>query len=142
MDAELKIVGSIIIALMFFANTGIGVWIYRIMKASERIKEVDKLIEKNAQDIVTLEKQLSLEKENLNEKITKERELRIKHEARINQVEKDTENLKNDLSKNYITFTDIINEFKISINKLNSSLEHFSNVLMEVKSDLKDIKKS
>ncbi len=142
MDAELKIVGAIIIAIMFLANTGIGVWIYRIMKASERIKEVDKLIEKNAQDIVTLEKQLTLEKENLNEKITRERELRIKYEARINQVEKDTENLKNDLSKNYITFTDIINEFKISINKLNSSLEHFSNVLMEVKSDLKDIKKS
>ncbi len=142
MDAELKIVGSIIIAFMFLANTGIGVWIYRIMKASERIKEVDKLIEKNAQDIVTLEKQLTLEKQNLNEKITSERELRIKYEARISQLEKETESLKNDLSKNYITFTDIINEFKISINKLNSSLEHFSNVLMEVKMDLKDIKKN
>ncbi|WP_375560286.1 hypothetical protein ACE193_21650 [Bernardetia sp. OM2101] len=140
MDAELKIVGAIIIAIMFLANTGIGVWIYRIMKASERIKEVDKIIEKNTQDILLVEKQIGVEKENINDKLTNEREQRIKYEARITQTEKDTENLQNELSKNSERFINIAQKFDVSITHLNASMKNFSEILGEVKGDLKEIK--
>ncbi len=142
MDAELKIVGAIVIVLLFLANTGIGIWIYRIMKSSERVVELDKIVLKNGEDILLVEKQLGVEKQALSDKLTAEREQRIKYEARVTQVEKDTENLQNELSKNSERFINIAQKFDISITHLNASMKNFSEILGEVKGDLKEIKKN
>lgn len=140
MDAELKIVGAIIIAIMFLANTGIGVWIYRIMKASERIKEVDKIIEKNAQDIIIVEKQLGVEKQNLEGKLSIEREGHIKTELRLNQVEKDSNVLFNKHNEMYNKFIETTREFQSIATELNTTMKNINGHISGIQSDIREIR--
>ena len=142
MDTELKIVGAIIIAIMFLSNTGIGIWIYRIMKASEKVTEIEQTVTESKKSVTDLEKQLTAEKQNLIDKLNGEREERIKIEGRLSQVEKDNESLRKDLSKNAERFLNIAQKFDTSITHLNTSMKNFSDILSEVKIDLKDIKAS
>lgn len=140
MDAELKIVGAIVIVLLFLANTGIGIWIYRIMKASEQTTKNEEAIKLVDTKITASEEKARNDKQELSNKLAFEREERIKYEARITQVEKDNENLKNELSKNSERFINIAQKFDVSITHLNASMKNFSEILGEVKGDLKEIK--
>ncbi|WP_338761811.1 hypothetical protein WAF17_16320 [Bernardetia sp. ABR2-2B] len=140
MEAELKIVGGVIIAIMFFANTGIGIWIYRIMKSSEKVDTLNDEIDKTNAKITKIEEKARNDRQDLLDKINSEREERIKFEARIKQNEKDISNLRNELSRNSQRFIEIAQKFEISITHLNTSMENFSGILKEVKEDLKEIK--
>lgn len=140
MDAELKIVGAIVIVLLFLANTGIGIWIYRIMKSSERVVELDKIVLKNGEDILLVEKQLGVEKQVLSDKLTAEREQRIKYEARVTQVEKDSNSLVSKQNEMYDKFIETTQKFQSIATELNTTMKHINGHIEGIQLDIRDIR--
>lgn len=140
MDAELKIVGAIVIVLLFLANTGIGIWIYRIMKSSERVVEIDKIVLKNGDDIIAVEKQLGVDKENLKSTIAIEREERIKAESRLTQVEKDSNSLVSKHNEMYSQFIKTTQEFQSIATELNTTMKHINGHISGIQSDIREIR--
>lgn len=140
MDAELKIVGAIVIVLLFLANTGIGIWIYRIMKASEQTTKNEAEIKILDAKITSQEEKARNDKQELSDKLAFEREERIKYEARVKQLEKDSNSLgdkHNDMYDKFITTTQ---EFQNIATKLNATMKHISGHISGIQSDIKEIR--
>ena len=145
MDAELKIVGAIVIVVMFLANTGIGIWIYRIMKVAEVFKEefpvVKAKIEALEKDFIKVKNDIT----NVEKAISKiESDKADKHkletlEGRFDDLKTLVEKMQETQANNTNRFIKISEGFGKGITELNSAMGHISESLKEVKDNVKTI---
>ena len=140
MDAELKIVGAIVIGIMFLANTGVGIWIYRIMKASEETistKENVKLLEIK---LLSAEDTERKDKQELLDRLNFEREERLKMTYSLKQMEKESTSLHTKSDKMFDEFIQTTQKFQNIATKLNSTMEHLNSHISGMQTDIKEIR--
>jgi predicted nucleic acid-binding Zn-ribbon protein len=126
MDGELKIVIGIITAILFLSNTGVGIWIYRIMKASEK---VDKDLPEQKMMIVDLEKKAAFE-----------REERLKMTYSLKQIEKESTSLHSKSDKMFEDFIQTTNKFQSIATELNATMKHLNSHISGIQSDIREIR--
>jgi len=145
MEAELKIVGAIVIGIMFLANTGIGIWIYKIMKVSDSFKEdfpiVKATIEEQEKDLMKIG--FKIETLQITIATLKGEKADI---AKVEAINSDFKTLKetiNHMQKTFSNNTDrfigIVSEFKESFIHINSSMGNISGTLNKVEKNLEQI---
>ncbi|WP_291726181.1 hypothetical protein [Bernardetia sp.] len=165
MEAELKIVGAIVIGVMFLANTGIGIWIYRIMKVADLFKEefptVKGKVDAIEKDIITIKNDIKNTEKSIAElktdKVDKSKLEAVKSDisrleadkvdkSKLEAADKEIKDLKsiiekieNNFSLNIERFIKISEGYGKGITELNTGLGYISESLKEVKTDVKKI---
>jgi hypothetical protein len=126
MDAELKIVIGIISTVLFLSSTGVGIWIYRVMKASEKIEK----------DLPEQKLQLL----DLGKKVAHEREKRLEMAYQLIQLEKESHALIKKHDKMFQDFIQSTNEFQRVAAELNATMKHLNSHISGIQLDIKEIR--